>query len=37
MDDAAGALERLARAPRARYAYGSIKSGVARASDFREL
>ena len=37
MDDAANALRRLACAPRARYAYGSIRAGTARAAALEEL
>ena len=37
MDDAARALKRLACAARARYAYGSIRAGTARAAALQEL
>ncbi len=37
MDDAAKALKRLARATRARYAYGSIRAGTAKAAALEEL
>ncbi|MCE1196472.1 insulinase family protein [bacterium] len=37
MDDAARAIRRLACAPRARYAYGSIRAGTARAAALEEL
>lgn len=37
MDSAAKALERLARATRARYAYGSIRAGTAKAAALEEL
>ncbi len=37
MDDAANALERLACATRARYAYGSIRATTARAAALEEL